>query len=118
MGGIPWDILFIASCVLLVMGVAGRGLMSPQAAAGALIALLLLRAFARSSWARRRWKGLGHAARWTFAVGLPLGSFVLFAIDYGKGDPSATAAIAGAVGALVLALFGILIMFRGFSSRR
>jgi len=111
-GGMLHDFLFILSSMLFVLGAAAKGYVSPQGAAGILIALMLLRALARA-----RGKAFGSNLRRLFTVGLPLASFAMFAIDNGDKGAGGTMAIAGSGAALVLSLFGIWIMVRGLFGR-
>jgi len=103
-----WDLLVMVAVVLLLLRPTIQGVISPELAALFLALLVTFRAIGRAVG-----KGLGRAVRLAFTVGLPLTSLLIFAVSYSQGNPREATAILGALGALILMLLGLYIMFRG-----
>ena len=112
-GGLLWDLLFLVSISVFVMGSLMRGHISVGLAAFVLIGFVLFRAGTRALGG-----GMGRAIRWSFSVGLPLASLGMFAAAHGRGNAGETAAILAGMATLVIVLFGLYLMLRGPFARR
>lgn len=108
--GCFWDLLVIISVALLVLKPTVEGLLTPTAAAGFLVALVILRALGRVFG-----KGIGRAVRFAFSIGVPLVGLALYAVSLGHGNIKDSLTILGSVGALIFSLMGLYIIFRGLS---
>lgn len=100
----------IITVTLLLLRPAAQGAISPSLVAVFLMLLVAFRAMGRGMG-----KGISRAVRLAFTVGLPFASLLMFALSVSQGNLKNTATILGALGALILSLMGIYIMFRGFS---
>jgi len=108
--GLLFDLLVIVTLVSWIVGLTAQGLLAPQAAGAALLGLVVLMAIARTA-------KIGMV-RLVFRLALPLGSLATLLVWYGRGDVRATTALLGAVGGLVVVLFGIYVIFRGALPRK
>lgn len=91
--------LTILSMVALLVSLAASGLITAEASAGMLIALVVLLALGRTM-------GTGLAAA-VFRVGLPLLSAIALAVHYSGGNRDAAITIFAQLGLLGLTLFGL-----------
>jgi hypothetical protein len=107
-GGILWDILFLVSVSVFVVGAVLKGYIPTGLAIYVLLAFLLFRVLGRAMGG-----GMNRAIRWAFHVGLPLASLAMFAVTFGNGDPRQVTAVLTGMGSLVLVLFGLYVMLRG-----
>jgi len=88
-----------------VLGLVSAGMLSGAQGGAALIAMVLVVSLASR---------LGTSVtRVVLGVGLPLMAMALLVIREGKGNTQAMTALAGAILALLIALFGIFIIIRG-----
>ncbi len=95
----------ILSMVALLVGLAARGLMSPEMAAECLVGLVILLAIGRAM-------GTGLAGT-TLRVGIPVLSILALALYYGGGSRQAAVNIVAQLCTIGLMLFGLYIMVSG-----
>ena len=106
--GLRWDFVWIISIALLVLTLGAQGLIDPQTAALAAVALVIFLALGRVFGG-----DIGHAVRWAFRYFLPIAAIAGFIIVYGRGAGEDTAAVLGGVATVVIVLFGLYIMVSG-----
>ena len=108
--GYFFDFLFIVTLAIWIVGLSVAGRLSQGGAAFALFALVLLVGAARAA-------KIG-IVRLVFRIAVPVASVAAFVVWYGEGDPRAMGALLGAIGTLVVVLFGLYLMIRGVFSAR
>lgn len=106
------DLLSVLTMTVLVLSLAAQGLIPVGLAAGALLGLVALWAIGRGTGG-----GIGHMVRKTLGIALPLTSLAVLLVVHSQGDPTAMKSLLASIGALVLALFGVYVMFRGFTRK-
>ncbi len=103
-----FDLLFIITATTWLIGLALAGRLSVQTAMVAMFALVILRAAARGLRVR--------VARLVFGIGVPVAGLLALMGTYGS-TAQERAAIAAAVGVLVIVMFGFYLIVRGAFGR-
>src|SRR5687768_12333686 len=94
----------IISWTATILGLVARGYLSAEYAGYALVAMVVVVAIASALSL--------SVAQVLLGIGLPCVSVVLLVIREGGDDPHVRASLATAVGALILALFGLYVLIR------